>query len=85
MVFYSDRMFKPLDSVSDAKDFLSQAGPRLLIVEEEAQKIAGGKKQESFAKELAVIPTNGRLSSVARGINVAQGKYVSVRAIYRSR
>lgn len=85
LVFYGHRSWKSLQDIAGAKAFLAQPGPRLLVVEDAERPLVGTRGARDFSDEVAQLPTNGCAMTVFEGLNVARGKWVTVRAIHRER
>ena len=85
IVFYTRHTWKNLSTIDEAKAFLAEPGPRLLVVEDAERPLVGSKGAKNYADEIAQLPTNGCTMTVAEGINAARGKWVTVRAIRRDR
>ena len=83
LVFYSGKTFLPLETIEAARDFFAKPGPHALVLEESDRPIAGTKNARYFPDELAQISTNHCEIKDVSGVNVARGKFVSVRAIFR--
>ena len=83
LVFYGRQHWQGLSSLEEAKAFLAQPGPRLLVVQDAERPLMGTKGARDYADEVAQLPTNGCIMTVTEGLNVARGKWVTVRAIRR--
>lgn len=83
LVFYSGRPFEKLGSPQEALAFLGRPGPRLLVQEERSQKILSWKPADDRTAEVSQIPTNGCEVVRVAGVNVAQGRFVTVRAVFK--
>jgi 4-amino-4-deoxy-L-arabinose transferase-like glycosyltransferase len=83
LVFYAGRPFVTLQTEEKARDFFSLPGPRVIVVEVSAEKIFSVHQDDGFPSKLFPMPTNGCEAVSVSGVNVAQGKYVTIRAIFK--
>lgn len=82
LVFYSGRRFTTLGKMDNVLAFMQEDGPRLLITEVSSRKILGSRADD-YTADLARIPTNGCAMVRVDGLRVAQGREVTVLALFK--